>query len=287
MAELSSLRNLLDYIPEAKSSVFSCLYPFDIAKLLVATGHILTERERCMYINPLSDIMEDPGLMSAASKSGIRMIVSGSHLETLKSRLEDPEWYMWAKSSLAVEVFLFADGLLALGPMWRFVYGMSHEPREKEPLLARHMASAVRVYDDRGPDLHTIVPPEQRGLLSPKGHDTRAVVYTPSDACLRRGHMMRTAIPFYGGYHTVKEGYPCIPWAEVTESLAHPGIYEVGPINYARLTDWTDEDDPHLNSETPGAECYKNIVICGCVEVAKGDTVIYKIPVGQSKPQGG
>jgi hypothetical protein len=88
-----TLKNVL--IPyEARRAVFSWLSAFDIAKLDLALGHILDERERTTYLNPVRDIIRNTAEMDALVKEGMELVACGSDTPLLYQRLQNTQKYL-------------------------------------------------------------------------------------------------------------------------------------------------------------------------------------------------
>jgi hypothetical protein len=88
-----SLKNVL-IAYEARKAVFSCLSAFDIAKLDLALGHILDERERKLYLSPVRDIIWDTAELDVLVKEGMELIICGRDAPLLYQRLHNTEMYL-------------------------------------------------------------------------------------------------------------------------------------------------------------------------------------------------
>ncbi|OAL42636.1 hypothetical protein IQ07DRAFT_650835 [Pyrenochaeta sp. DS3sAY3a] len=87
MLDLNYLLSLTD----ARVSLLEYLLPYDIARLLVATGYQLTPRERAQYMNPIRDIFVDIDLISALLQAGVKIMLLGCQLQLLFKRLNRTE----------------------------------------------------------------------------------------------------------------------------------------------------------------------------------------------------
>lgn len=282
--ELHILRYVLDSIPEAKKSILSCLYPFEVAKLLQVTGHELTAREASIYVNPLYDIMRVPRVVRAYHKAGVRMILVGGCLEVIKHRVKDPQSFspFYRTAELGVVAFLFTDGSTAPRPMYRFVYdeGKKSEATKREEFDAKmYMRLMNTSYGGVG-QYHVYHSHYSRTslMISPASHDTATVVFVPDEGDLRKNVVVleQNTVP---NLYTTRDGRRCLAWAEVVCSTEHPDSHEIGPINYALCSEDEERDDGFIPPQGRAAEYYKNIVISSDGDNTETSAAVYKIPI--------
>ena len=88
--------NLLDILRsyDARKQIFSLLSAYDLAKLNLVLGHILNEREKLIYLNPVRDIIWDTSEMSILLDKGLKLFICGSDVPLLDLRIRDPQRYL-------------------------------------------------------------------------------------------------------------------------------------------------------------------------------------------------
>lgn len=77
-----------------RKELLQSLSAYDIAKLDLAFGGILSHRERKLYLNPLRDLVEDIAEVQALEAYGIRLLVLGNDVLALRQRLQSPQDYI-------------------------------------------------------------------------------------------------------------------------------------------------------------------------------------------------
>ncbi len=278
------LRYILDNIPDAKKCILSSLYPFDVAKVLMVTGHALTLREKSVYINPLYDVMRHPHIMKHFDRAGVKMILLGEGLHTIKSRVLDPKKFKssYSTAELGIVVLLFTHYPSELRPMYRFVYdeGKNPDATEMDEFMVRiymkHMRSSaggVGLYH-----VYHSIHSRTSLTVSPASHDTTAVVFMPDEEDLRQNRLVLSPniVPdLYG----IKDGKTSLAWAQVTKCPSHLKGYTIGSINHAAATSDYTQAGSRTSSRGLAEICRENIMICSDDEEEAYCGVSYKIPL--------
>lgn len=77
-----------------RRQLLQSLSAYDIAKLDVVFGGILSRRERKLYLNPLRDLVEDIAEVQAHEAFGMRLLLLGNDVLALQQRLQSPQDYI-------------------------------------------------------------------------------------------------------------------------------------------------------------------------------------------------
>jgi hypothetical protein len=87
----------IDYllcIPQVEELLLENLLPFDIARLLVATGWEITPRLRREYMNPVRDVFDKHEEIELLTKAGVNIILLGHRAHLLHQRLNDTKKFI-------------------------------------------------------------------------------------------------------------------------------------------------------------------------------------------------
>lgn len=106
------LSSVFIVIEPFRSTLLSMLRPFDIAKLLAATGCSLDPWEQQRHMDVVDDIVEDNRDITLLKRLGITMRLFGSDLGLLQQRLLDPCSYLARFADRDIfHIFVVATGL--------------------------------------------------------------------------------------------------------------------------------------------------------------------------------
>jgi hypothetical protein len=81
----------LFHLTDVKRSLLDNLLPYDIGRVLVATGCQLTTREKSLYMNPVRDVFNKWEEIELLTRAGINIILLGRHAYLLTERLRNTD----------------------------------------------------------------------------------------------------------------------------------------------------------------------------------------------------
>ena len=106
--------NIFECIEPFRSTLLSMLPPFDIAKLLAATGWKLSGWEIGKHMNIIDDILEDSSDITMMRSLGMKVRIFGLDLDIMEQRLRDPSAYLAQyKMDHCFHVFVVATSQLS------------------------------------------------------------------------------------------------------------------------------------------------------------------------------
>jgi hypothetical protein len=91
--KMCTLADLFSLTP-VQDTLLEDLLPFDIARLLAATGCEITKVQREKHMNPVRDVFEKLGEIALLTKAGVNIILLGRNVHLLHKRLNDTESFL-------------------------------------------------------------------------------------------------------------------------------------------------------------------------------------------------
>jgi hypothetical protein len=84
-----SLLTYLFHLTDTRRSLLKNLLPYDIGRVLVATGCQLTTREKSLFMNPVRDVFNECEEIELLTKAGVNILLLGRHAHLLTERLKN------------------------------------------------------------------------------------------------------------------------------------------------------------------------------------------------------
>ncbi len=234
----STIKYIIDYIPDAKRSILGCLLPSDAAAFLHVVGHALTHREKARYLNPLAEVMERYELVKNLRRAGLRIILVGRGIRMVKLSISDPKkyWALRVGGPSFILVLLFRDSTEHEGAMWKFCYDERNAPSISpvDHMVVRcHMTRIVQ------PEPGAVAGITLRAIhsrlsfnMAPPTSKAVAVVFNPDvDEFSSDGVLVPPFV--FRGRHFDEKDTEGIPWVGVVEDLMARGGNTIGRISYA------------------------------------------------------
>jgi hypothetical protein len=81
-------------LPPVQDMLLEDLLPFDIARLLAATGCEITQVQRKKYMNPVRDVFDKHEEIALLTKAGVNIILLGHNAHLLHKRLNDTQSFV-------------------------------------------------------------------------------------------------------------------------------------------------------------------------------------------------
>lgn len=204
------LRLILSVLPEFEDNLLSMLRPFDIAKLLCATNHIVSDFSRAKHMNPIFDVLKYPDFVNALVDCGLRVHLVGEGLNYLRYRLEKPQEYIdrfGAYRHLGFTLLVHRDLRENESPMNRFLYLISSRD-DKVKRLTLAMTQYVRqaVLEEDGITAMSMSSERERSftpLFTDKHSLSHTILHYPRDDDFRRSFVQGScediSVPFGAG----------------------------------------------------------------------------------------
>jgi hypothetical protein len=143
-------------LPPVQDMLLEDLLPFDIARLLAATGCEITQVQRKKYMNPVRDVFDKHEEIALLTKAGVNIILLGHNAHLLHKRLNDTQSFV-QKYGNRFEIDLIAiaychpdsSANAAHFHRDRSSFGESREPFRHSVLLAGAQSIHASVYEQQ------------------------------------------------------------------------------------------------------------------------------------------